>query len=817
MRKSRSIANTIGLFLSVAIGLSTDRSHADPAPDADDLHVQALHVQDLQTENLRAQASRAQDLQLEVFINGEPRNLIASFRQNADGTFSISARQFRNIGLVPAANATSADGYVLLERLSNVSYRYDAARQTIHFTASDDARVVRIIDMRRKDRADLQPVSGTGALVNYTIYGSLQSDPRQFGRSAYRGVSGYFDSRVFSPHGTLTNSVIGRVDQGDELPNFTRLDTRWSYSDPDSLTTTVVGDFITRGPSWARPVRMGGFQRRHNFSIRPDLITMPVPNLSGSAAVPSSVDVLVNNSRVYSGQVGSGPFRVDNLPVVTGQGTARLLIRDALGRETVQDVAYYASPDLLRPGLTDYSFEAGFARRWYGIESNSYDKDPMLSGSGRVGVSDTFTLEAHAEATDNLVNGGVGGVFGLGTFGIGSLAFAASNHRGGTGFLANASIEARSQNFSVYLRSQRTFGDYIDLAAVSASSSYDAHYPGQWLALPPKAIDQVSLSLPLGFDRSSVNLSFTHLETAIGDTSRIFGLSYSRAVLANGNVFVSAYKDIDRESYGVFGGLSFALNDQTSAMAAVQSLDRRPAFTAEAMRQMSGAVHDYGWRLRGSTDDASNAVAAAYRLPSARIEAGVQGGTRSANAFGQVDGAVVMMEKDIFLTNKIDDAFAVVDVGAPDVTVSHQNRVAGTTNASGKVLVPALQSWIKNEIAVDPATLPIDIDLERVRQKVVPAQQSGVTVKFEARPGNRSALVSLRGADGRFIEVGSTASREGGAGSWVVGYDGQVFITDVEAANTIVVDQPNGRTCRASFPFEHKPGELARIENVICR
>jgi outer membrane usher protein len=303
MRKSRSIARTLGLFLSVAVGLATQRSQAAPSHGAQDQRTQDQRTQDLRTQDLRTQ-----DLQLEVFINGEPRNLIASFRQHADGTFSILAKQLRNVGLIPAPEATTPDGYVRLERLPKVSYRYDPARQTIDFTAANDARVVRVIDIRPKDHADLQPASGTGALLNYTLYGSLQSDPRHFGLNTYRGLSGYVDARIFSPHGTLTNCMIGRLDQDNELPSFTRLESRWTYSDIETLTTTTVGDFITRGPSWIRPVRMGGFQRRQNFSIRPDLITMPVPSLAGSAAVPSSVDVLVNNSKVYSGQVGSGPF-----------------------------------------------------------------------------------------------------------------------------------------------------------------------------------------------------------------------------------------------------------------------------------------------------------------------------------------------------------------------------------------------------------------------------------------------------------------------------------------------------------------------------
>jgi outer membrane usher protein len=59
--------------------------------------------------------------------------------------------------------------------------------------------------------------------------------------------------------------------------------------------------------------------------------------------------------------------------------------------------------------------------------------------------------------------------------------------------------------------------------------------------------------------------------------------------------------------------------------------------------------------------------------------------------------------------------------------------------------------------------------------------------------------------------------RDGAADSSVVGYDGQVFLTDIEAANTIVVDQADGASCRATFAFEPKAGEIVRIDNVICR
>lgn len=73
---------------------------------------------------------------------------------------------------------------------------------------------------------------------------------------------------------------------------------------------------------------------------------MPLPELSGSAAVPSTVDVYVDNAQRASRSVPSGPFSITNLPIITGAGTARLVVRDALGRETVSETPFYASSDL---------------------------------------------------------------------------------------------------------------------------------------------------------------------------------------------------------------------------------------------------------------------------------------------------------------------------------------------------------------------------------------------------------------------------------------------------------------------------------------
>src|SRR5690606_611725 len=101
------------------------------------------------------------------------------------------------------------------------------------------------------------------------------------------GVSGTLEGRLFSPAGVFENSLSFSND------DFRRLDTSWTYSDPNSMHTFRAGDLITSGLSWTRPTRLGGLQFQKNFDLRPGLITMPVPGFTGSAAVPSTVDVIL--------------------------------------------------------------------------------------------------------------------------------------------------------------------------------------------------------------------------------------------------------------------------------------------------------------------------------------------------------------------------------------------------------------------------------------------------------------------------------------------------------------------------------------------
>ena len=60
-------------------------------------------------------------------------------------------------------------------------------------------------------------------------------------------------------------------------------------------------------------------------------------------------------------EINAGPFELQDLPVVTGSGEVRLVVRDALGRETLTTQSFLGDAAAPWPGLHDFCYEIGFS------------------------------------------------------------------------------------------------------------------------------------------------------------------------------------------------------------------------------------------------------------------------------------------------------------------------------------------------------------------------------------------------------------------------------------------------------------------------
>jgi outer membrane usher protein len=192
----------------------------------------------------------------------------------------------------------------------------------------------------------------------------------------------------------------------------------------------------------------------------------------------------------------------------------------------------------------------------------------------------------------------------------------------------------------------------------------------------------------------------------------------------------------------------------------------------------------------------------------------IDGATR---AQVQIDGALAWLGGPPALANRLDGAFAMVDVGAPGVPVLFQNQEVGQSDRGGRLVVRNLSPFDDNKIAIDPRMLALDLEVADTEKLVVPIDGGGVLVRFGVAKSPPSALVTLRLADGGYVPAGAEATRSGASERIIVGYDGQVFLADLDAINDLTVYLEDGVTCAARFAFSPGPKGGPGVVEAICR
>ena len=785
--------------LLAAAGLALTLSH--PA--------QAFEIlPDPSTDQVDAQPA---DLYLAVSINGQSRDVIIPAHQEADAGFSVAPGDLDKIGLLdPGPGARLPDGRVSLERLPGVTYVFDASLQSIDFSCPDTVRKRLIVDADDRPAAAPQaaappaPPRDFGALLNYDLYASAVKEDA--GGVVAAPLSGSFDARAFGPFGLIdqTFAVLGAPLQ------IHRLNTTWSYSDPQAMRTYRAGDIATGALSWTNPTRLGGIQVQNDFGLRSDIVTFPVPSISGSAALPSSVDIYIDNAKRFSSTVPAGPFDIVDVPVITGAGTVELVVRDPGGKQVVTKTDYFASQELLKPGLADYSAELGFARTHFGTEADGYDPRLMGSASVRTGATDWLTWEGHAEGGLGLINGGAGLVAALGRLGIGQFSIAGSTTQEGAGFQATGSVQLNFGDVTLGARAQRSFGRYEDIASFTAPDR------SARTARNPATTYQLSLSLPTPFEGGRANLSYTQLDVDDGRSARIVAASYGQR-LFSGSGSATAYTDLNRHNYGMSMSFHMPLGGGISGGASVHRDNQGMSLTADVGHTGGSNIGETSWLVQLDQSKQTNVSASARtKLPAATLRTRLAHYGNQTGASAELSGAVVAADGGVFFSSPIEDAFAVVDVGAANVPVLYRNNIVGITGKNGKLLVPGLTAYEKNRISIDPTKLPLDRMVDDTTVIVSPPRGTGVTVKFGEQTSGGTALVSFRDTAGVYLPLASSGTTGADAEEFVVGYDGQALLEGLGPDNSVTIALPDGSSCLAKFPYAAKGGELVNISDVVC-
>ncbi len=758
---------------------------------------------------------------LNISVNSNVSKDLISVRQDQDRKLYIRFRDLKTLRLKMDEHIPD-NQWVCIDDLNGIQFKYLENEQSLNLKVPSNMLTGYSVDLSGQQITSpnllkMKPLNA--AILNYSLYNTITNDENVFSGTA----EGIFNSAI----GNFSSGVLynGSSENSYSHEKWVRLESKWQYVDPEKIRIYTLGDFISNSPDWGSSVRLAGFQWSSAYSQRGDIVTSALPQFSGSAALPSTLDLYVNQQKIYSGLVPSGPFDIKQLPFISGNEVT-LVTTDATGKQSITKKPYYFSSKILAKGINEFSVDIGIPRYNYGLYSNDYDDATFGSGAIRYGYSNSLTLSGGAEAsTDGLSNLGTG--FAKNIFGIGVINadIAASQYKDENGYSALLGLEGRiSKNISFNTSYRKVFDNYFDLARVSQVRYLKDN---QINAESQNYLNYSALADEIF--RAGINYNFYtgygvylgYNQIKYSDNSyKLVSTNLSGSLDKNWGFYASAYKDYENhKDYGIYFALRYTPSSKVNAITSVSSDSGKTTFRQEINGFTDPQIGSFGWGGYVERDEDAKennaSVYASYRARAAYL-------TGRYNRFGDNDqvalsatGSLVAAAGRLFAANEIGDGYAVVTNAGPQSQILNGGVNLGATDKSGRFLIANLRPYLSHHIYLDPSLLPLEWDITSTNQTAFVGYRQGTLVDFGAHRVI-SGLVKLVDQNNSPLMPGYTV-RINGQQDGVVGYDGEVFIPNLLKQNKLEVDLLDHGSCQVDFTYNSNQYSTKKLGPYVCR
>jgi outer membrane usher protein len=691
----------------------------------------------------------------------------------------------------------SRDGqeWVVVSSLApGLTYRVDEAGLALAITAAPELLATTVLDLQPGAPPALTFRSDPAAFLNY---GATTRDFDTFTATVELGVS---------VGGGLFLTSVTRNEDGSVVRGLTNV----TVDDRARLMRWVVGDHVAFAGGLGGSATLGGLSVSREFSINPYAVSFPTVGMNGVVMTPSTADIYVNGHLFRTENLPPGAFQLNNLPVYTGAGIARVIVRDAFGREQELISPYYFTTALLSEGTHEFSYNLGFRRDNVAIDSDDYHRLSFLARH-RVGVTDTLTAGGRLEANPSLVSGGGSVTFRLPIIGEFELA-AAGSQAGG-----DRSGAAASFGYSYV-------GRPVSMGGVLRYQS--DHY--------------ANLSLPAFVDRARLEaLAFVGLQlgTRVNLTAQYAYADYRDRGVEERVSLLTSIRLTDRATFYLngshtrsrlfgdvtegFAGVSYFLGSSTTASATWEQHDRTGQGTVELMKSLP-VGNGFGFRVRGvgGEDVQQGLVDVQYQGPYGRYEVAYQNTNGHGVTTASVAGGLMAIGGSVFATRPVYDSFGLIRVpGVAGVRGYLNNQEIGVTNARGDLPVPNMLAYYGNRVAIADSDVPLEYTVAASERTIATGLRGGAVIAFPVR--------RVQSVSGRVVVASAGATRVPAYGDLKVetdgatllspiGRDGEFYLENVPPGrHRATIEDPAGR-CAFTLEAPAVGPSLVDLGTITC-
>ncbi|RZT41253.1 fimbria/pilus outer membrane usher protein [Cupriavidus agavae] len=594
--------------------------------------------------------------------------------------------------------------------------------------------------------------------------------------------------------------------------DYQNIATYLQHDIPSWRSQLTLGDAFTDGAIFDS-YSIRGLNLSSDDRMLPDSYRGYAPVVRGVARSNARVTITQNGNRLRETTVAPGPFEINDLYATGYGGELLVTVTEADGSSHTFTVPYASVVQLLRPGISRYSFTAGEYRNsrvtqseklmqatfqhglsnlitGYGglVYANSYQAGLVgMALNSPVGAFALDITQAHADVPGSADNTGQSYRASYSNvvpstrtnITVAAYRYASSGFwQMGDAFLARS--YANAENGPVVLRRRNQF-----------QLTVNQRLPDGWGSLYATGS---SLSY---WDREGTANQF---QIGYNNVARLFRLPFTYNLAASRLIDGTT----GRLSTQVFAGFTVPLGRSPRApMLSFGYTEDSANGDSQQLLVTGTALADsslsYGIGGTRSNDTATGSGNVQYRSPYATLSASASAGEHTSQFSVGLQGALVAHSGGVTLANYVADTVAVVE--AKSARGAHILNVPGVrVDRFGYAVVPYLVPYGLNTIEIDPRGMPADMEFRATSTQVVPRANSVVKVRFETLTG-RSAIVVSRAPDGSALPFGATVSNEAGVDVGIVGQGGRIFVRGVEDSGRLVVrwGAPGLRQCQISY------------------
>ncbi|WP_058911251.1 fimbria/pilus outer membrane usher protein [Entomohabitans teleogrylli] len=601
----------------------------------------------------------------------------------------------------------------------------------------------------------------------------------------------------------------------------------WLQRDIKSLKAQLtLGDSYTPGEIFDS-VQFRGAQLASDDNMLPDSLRGFAPVIRGIARSNAQVTVRQNGYIIWQSYVAPGAFVISDLYPTAGSGDLDVTIREADGSERRFVQPFAAVPIMQREGRLKYAATAGK----YRSGNDTGDEPGFGQLSAMYGLPHSMTVYGGAIYSPDYLSAAVGMGFGLGELGSFSTDIT----------VARTTLDdeqtRNGQSYRVqYSKTMQTTGTSFTLAAY--------RYSTQGYYTFPEAND-----MRVG-DRDVWRMQYNKRQR--------LQLDISQSLSDIGSFFISGYqqdywhRDGEERTFRAgwasnIGSMNYSLTYSYSDYPeSTQAADQQLAFTIQVplLSFMPGAWANYSINTARGGDTrqqvglngtllsdnnlsysvqqsytnhgvgAAGNINATYKGAYNEIAGGYSYDDNTQQINYGLKGGIVAHPYGVTFSQSLGDSMALVRApGAGNTKV--QNNTGVYTDWRGYTVVPYVNPYKKNRIALDTSTLAEDVDIDTAVRTVTPGQGAVVVADFDTRVGRR-VLMTVSYQEGP-VPFGASVSQQNGS-SGIVGDGGQVYLTGVADEGDLRVSWNGSQRCTVHYrlPEPTDSGVLTGIQGV-CR